>query len=240
MTTTIDRRGFLQSLIALGAAITLPARATPAQVDKAWQEALAAPWYFEVNDSGTIVEVGGEEPSVNSDVYDLYLGNTPESLIDEVDRYSELRSLFQTLAADELEDVEMSLDDGHVDPAKRARLLALKAALQDEDDGWRAWVKLEGQPGLARFQDEIGYWLDAPVNWFNTEFWPRGWSGQGKALAFFEQVGRGIRDDLGVVIIEGEHPGSTYYAAELRATIEEGNEAAQRLGLPFRFRGEAA
>ena len=66
--TTIDRRSFLQSLIVLGAAITLPAKATPAQVDKAWQEALAAPWYFDVSDLGTIIEAGGEEPSVNSDV----------------------------------------------------------------------------------------------------------------------------------------------------------------------------
>lgn len=237
---TINRRGFLQSLIALGAAIALPAKATPAQVDKAWQEALAAPWYFGVSYSGTIVEANGEEPKVNSDVYDLYLGSTVKSLIDEVDRHSELRGHFRMLAADELDNTELSLRDDGVDAVKRARLIDLKAALQDEDYGWQHWVKLEGAAGLPRFHAEIDKWLGKPVNWGGTEFWPQGWSGQGKALAFFRQVGHDVRQELGVVIVEGEHPGSSYYAAQLRAPIEQANEVADLLGLPFRFRKEAA
>lgn len=151
-----------------------------------------------------------------------------------------MRSHFQTLAADELEDVEMSSVDGEVDPARRARLLALQAALRDEDDGWQDWVKLEGQPGLARFRVEIDKWLSEPVNWSYSDFWPDGWSGQGMAMQFFQQLDRDVLNDLGVVIVEGEHPGSSYYAAELRDTIEQGNQAALRLGLPFRFREEAA
>ena len=45
-----------------------------------------------------------------------------------------------------------------------------------------------------------------------------------------------ILDLLGIVVVEGEHPGSTYYAAELRQPIEAANAAAEALGLPFRFR----
>jgi hypothetical protein len=44
-----------------------------------------------------------------------------------------------------------------------------------------------------------------------------------------------ICEELGVVIVEGDRPGSTYFAAELRQSIPDANRAAARLGLPFRF-----
>jgi len=233
----IDRRSFLQSLIALGAAIVLPDKATSAQVEEVWTQVLSDPWFFEVTDPGTIVEPDGQEPKINGDVYDgIWCGDTPESLVREVDLYAELRGHFQTLAADELEDVEMQLDDVDITGTKRKRLLALQAALQDEDDGWQDWVRLEGVKGLPRFEREIDSWLAEPVNWSYSEFWPQGWSSQGRALQFFQQIDREVIDALGVVIVEGEHPGSTYYAAELRNSTEDANDVAGRLGLPFRFR----
>jgi hypothetical protein len=237
---TINRRGFLQSLIALGVAIALPEKATSAQVNEVWEQVLSDPWFFEVNHVGTIAAPDGQEPRVNSDVYDISVAflNTPDDLIDEVDQYNELRSHFQYLAAIELEDIEMQLDDDSLSGLKRKRLLALQAALQDEDDGWQAWVRLGGLQALPRFKGEVEEWLTEPVNWGQSEFWPRGWSSQGKALSFFQQMDGDIVDLLGVVIIEGEHPGSSYYAAELRAPIADANEAAELLGLPFRFRDE--
>ena len=45
-----------------------------------------------------------------------------------------------------------------------------------------------------------------------------------------------VLDELGVVVVGGEHPGSTYYAAELRKPVHEANATAEDLGLPFRFR----
>jgi hypothetical protein len=42
-------------------------------------------------------------------------------------------------------------------------------------------------------------------------------------------------DLLGVDIVEGEHPGSTYYAAELRGDIDVANRAAEAAGLRVRF-----
>jgi|JI10StandDraft_1071094.scaffolds.fasta_scaffold476963_2 hypothetical protein len=240
---SMNRREFLASLIGLGAAIALPAKATEAQVDEVWEQLLREPWSFAVNDTGTIVEPDGHEPHINSDVYDgissAYL-KTPNDLVDQVDEYEELRGHFQTLAADELEDVEMTLDDDEISELKRSRLLALQAALQDEDDGWQAWIRFEGTKGLPRFKREIDKWLAEPVNWGQSDSWPRGWSSQGKALSFFEQMDGDIVDDLGVVIVHGEHPGSSYYAAELRAPIADANEAAKRRGLPFRFRAEQA
>ena len=39
----------------------------------------------------------------------------------------------------------------------------------------------------------------------------------------------------GVVIVDGDRPGSNYIAAELKSSVEDANKAAERLGLPIRF-----
>jgi hypothetical protein len=54
MSFNISRRSFLQSLIALGANYALSSNATPQEVTKSWKEALAQPWYFSVDEYGTI------------------------------------------------------------------------------------------------------------------------------------------------------------------------------------------
>jgi hypothetical protein len=54
-------------------------------------------------------------------------------------------------------------------------------------------------------------------------------------MEFFESLPFETLAALGVVIVEGDHPGSTYVGAELRQPIEEANEVAADLGMPFRF-----
>ena len=66
MTVEIFRRNFLRSLAAVGAVIPLPvslAAATPAQLDKVWDQMIEAPWFFEVDESGAIGVAGVAEPS---------------------------------------------------------------------------------------------------------------------------------------------------------------------------------
>ena len=91
---------------------------------------------------------------------------------------------------------------------------------------------------LPRFKGEVDQRLDQPVNWGQSDFWPRGWSSQGRTLYFFQQLDGEIVDALDVVIIEREQPGSSHCAAELRMPISDANEAAELLCLPFRFRDE--
>ena len=50
----------------------------------------------------------------------------------------------------------------------------------------------------------------------------------------FDKSGGG--DGIGVQIIEGDHPGSSYYAAVLRQDVDYVNQVARGLGLTFRFR----
>ena len=73
MNLNLNRRELLVALVGLGATIAFTSRlsqATDLQIDGVWDAMTKDPWYFEVNDHGTIVESGNDEPEVNSDVYD--------------------------------------------------------------------------------------------------------------------------------------------------------------------------
>ena len=246
MNSNLNRRELLLALVGLGATITFSgplSKTTDLQINGVWDALINDPWYFEVNDHGTIVESGNDEPEINSDVYQsisvAYL-KTPQDVVDEVNLYEELRSHFVDLASNELEQVDSDLDDEDLGKSQKKALLKLREVLQDEDEGWRDWVLLAGKKGVPRFRDVIDEWLDEPVNWSFSDFWPQGWSSQGRALSFFRDLDFQTADALGVKIIEGEHFGSSYYAAELRLSVAIANVKAEELGLPFRFREETA
>jgi hypothetical protein len=240
VTAQINRRQFLAGLAALGAAVTLPHRATAAQVDEAWAALVANPWFFAVNDSRTIVGPNEQGPKVNRDVYDIYTDElqSPDGLRDKVGEHGELGNLFNELAASELEVVQRKLNDVELTEPDRKQLQHLEAALLDPYGGWEAWVRIEGAAGLPRFRAEIAEWLAEDVDWSNSGYWPKGWSGQDQAMQFFQSMDADLADDLGVVVIEGEHPGSSYCAAQLCVPIADANRAAERLKLPFRFKME--
>lgn len=240
----LTRRSFLAGLLSVGAALALQgplSEATAAQVDEAWKKLLKDPWYFDVNQFGTIVEGDAQEPKIRSDVFDAYVGDrcTPDSLIAEVQGCVPLTSHFQQLAADELNVVQSELEDGEdLPPKERKRLERLAKALSDPDDGWADWVSLLGSAGLPGFVSEVEDWLASPIEGNDYQWFPIRSGAQGQAMAFFESLPRETLDQLCVVIIEGDCPGSTYYAAELRQPIEDANAAAELLGLPFRFKAE--
>ena len=197
-----------------------------------------APWYFNVDEYRTITDTGPNNPKLNSDVYDINVERIKsiEDLIDEVDQYTELQTYFQSLCSNELEQAADDLADDGLSPEHRKNEERLKKLFQKSDDDWKAWVKIVGQDGLQRLKDEIQKWLNDSLDWDAMEFWPSDWSSQGRALSFFQSMDADVVDALGVVIVEGDHPGSSYFAAELHASFEDANAAAKKLKLPFRFR----
>lgn len=58
---------------------------------------------------------------------------------------------------------------------------------------------------------------------------------RGAALVYFAHLGSEALDRLGVVLIEGDCPRSTYFAAELHADMVVASRAAERPGIPVRF-----
>lgn len=238
MKITINRRDFLRGLAGLGATVLLPEQPTSDQIDVEWRRLNTDPWFFEVNNHGTILEDEQDEPQLRSDIYDIVVDaiRTPDALVQEVEVYDELTQHFIQLAETAAEDVEFELSSDDIAPKRKRELLRLQSILEDPEYGWGDWVRVEGQSRLVEFREEIRLWLDDPLDWMQMEAWPKRWSAQGKALSFFEGLGSDLLQEVGIVIVEGEHPGSTYFAAELRAAVDDANEAAQRLELPFRFK----
>lgn len=242
MSIQLNRRAFLQSLIALGASYALPANATRQQIDDVWEKAQSDPWYFDVNESQTISVSGYEEPKTWDDVFSLSTNSlrTPVDVISEINQCEPLVSHFQHLTDGAIEEILEELESDPAPTPQRRRKLqkTLNSLESDPDYGWQDWITLEGEAGVPRFRDEIKEWLAQPVDYSQSEWFPMNYGSQGEAKAFFEQLDRKTLHALGVVIIEGEHPGSTYFAAELRQDIDDANTVAQQLGLPFRFQPE--
>ena len=200
--------------------------------------------FYEVAGHGTLSDPRVAGPKVRADVFErLSLGiiRTTDELISEVDDCVPLASHFSILAETHLASIEEELEDegSGLGFIARRRLAFLAAALRhDPDTGWHDWVAHEGDPGLAGFKERIEDWLAQGIDWDEAEWFDSGWSGQNAALGFFSGLDAQVRKLLGVVIIEGEHPGSSYYAAELQGEIGPANQAAQALGLAFRFRAQ--
>lgn len=256
MDYSINRREFLLGLAGLGASIVLSESAADAEVAVAWAAMLADPWHFEVSDRGTIAEPDPREPKINADVYRFSVDDirSVEDLIREVDGRYELEIVFENRIADSMHDrltklreavasLESELQTCAGD-TERHKLLqgelkrtrALVEAAEEDDPDWKDWVRAEGDVGLPASRQVIADWLEDPVNWDGMEWWDKGWSGQGRALRFFQSMDSELRDALGVAIVEGDRPGSTYLAAELRLSISDANATAKEVGLPFRFR----
>jgi len=242
-TMKLNRRNFLASLIAIGATVALPvalADATPAQVNTAWKQLLKSPWYFDVTEFDTIVDGSVSEPSIRSEVFDVGTSErcTVDSLIGDIEDCYPLTSHFQQLTLNELSEAQCTLEDGDLDATERARLMKLVAALDDDNEGWAEWIRLEGATGLPRFKKEAQAWLASAIEWGDLQWLPRTAGAQGRALEFFDSLPFETLKAIGVVIVEGDHPGSTYYAAELSISIEQANISVAELELPFRFKQE--
>jgi hypothetical protein len=181
---------------------------------------------FEVTGSGTISDASVVEPVINADLFELDDYDTVEGLILTIECCQPLQFAIQELAWEKK--VELN-EDGSAS--------ALLTALQDDDFGWKEWIRLEGEDGLNWFRSYIDEtWLYQKVNWGYVDYFPKHYSGVAVAKQYFEGLDNKTLDALGVEIIEGEHPGSSYYAAELRQDVNYANQVAREMDLGFRFR----
>jgi len=181
---------------------------------------------FEVSNSGTISDPDVEVPKINSDLFEFDDYHTVENLIYTIETCQPLLNSIQRLAWNKRFEFSEEDDD------------ELKSVLADEDFGWKEWIRLEGEGGLNWFITYIDEtWLPKELDWRDVDYFPSHYSGVAIAKEYFESLDYETLDALGVDIIEGEHPGSSYYAAELRQDIDHANQVAREMGLDFRFRG---
>ena len=98
---------------------------------------------------------------------------------------------------------------------------------------------LEEDPALdeATLDERVeGEWLsEAPDPCQEWEAYYKTGDAQGAAYDHFLREDLELMDALGIVVVEGDCPGSSYYAAELHTEVEAANRIAAERGWTIRF-----
>jgi hypothetical protein len=201
---------------------------------------------FEVNNSGTLTMANFWEPQIRSEFYESVSGSWSESpahLSDAMDECQPLSWAVHAIYAEIRGEIESDLDgvarSSGVHKKRSAALKArLKAMPEEPEEGAKDWLlALTSSEFEERVVPEIEQWFASPPNWnWEDDYLPRDGTAQGAALEFFQNMDGDALDALGVTIVEGEHPGSTYYAAELTGDVDVANKAAAAAGIAVRFK----
>ena len=210
----MNRRDFLKSLAALGAAFTIPLEAlavvSDAVIDDVWQEAIDDPMTFYVNEWRTLsTDSEPYAPSTRGEMLMLEEVTSREDLLCLARDEGDVASLIERY---------MSYDGD-----------------ADANDDWEDWLE-------STDDDTVEDLIEQANNWVNGEpdsgDWEQanisGYSNTGSALSFFRHDFE-YNDMFDISIIDGDCPGSSYFAAELGMDIEEANALAIEQGIPIRF-----
>ena len=214
----MNRREFLKSLATLGASVGLPlealATANEAAIDEAWTAALQEPLIFYVNTWGTLSYGQSETwPQSREQLFE----------ISKVDNLAELL----TLAS------EQGRIDGLLAGEWEGRTVEDDESSLDSD--WQTWLARQPGETTEEFIALANEWIEGNADEFDWEvadFY--GYSDQGAARAYFAYQFEYCAD-FSIVIVDGDRPGSSYFAAELRMDVDDANVLAEDLNLPIRF-----
>jgi hypothetical protein len=200
---------------------------------------------FEVLDGGTLQIAGFEAAEIRAEFYEDLPSNwhtSPKDLSDAMEECVPLAWEVQSIYDDYRESLQMDLDglqcDGQSDNLRVASVQAELDSLPEEpEEGVRDWL-LSAKEGyfVNTVIKRVEKWFNSPPDWtFESDYLADTGSAQGAAFAYFQNMDFQTLSIIGVKVIEGEHPGSTYYAAELHHSIDDANTAANASGIPVRF-----
>lgn len=216
----ISRRDFLKILVSSGAWASCPfdvSAATDAEVDGVWGDVCSDPVLFDVEDR-TIYAPWGEYPKTYGEVVDICSDySTREGVLAAFEEHYDLQNHFCH-----------ALEDAASEAGSLAEQLTENLEMDDAVTAWLQRAPVEELSSL------IGRWLASDLP--DLYEMPLHAGPMGEAYAFFQNQELGTLNGLGISIVEGEHPGSSYYAAELRVPAVSANDAAVLMNLPIRFR----
>jgi hypothetical protein len=108
-------------------------------------------------------------------------------------------------------------------------------------DSWEVWATAASDHDFADLEQKIRDWLETkPDVGAEYEWLPpmNHVTPESSAYCFFQGQPDELLDALGIVFVEGDTPGSTYFGAELHYDIALVNEEAESRNIPIRFRSE--
>ena len=200
---------------------------------------------FNVNSSGTLSLSNFTELETRYEFYDSVSGSwsqSPGDLAEAMNECPPLAWAVHSIYSKIREEIQFDFDATSGQSVILAkRFNALKARLnampEEPEEGAESWLlTLTNSEFEDHLVPEIEKWFNSPPNWnWEDDYLPKNSTSQGAALEFFQRMEGDDLDVIGVIMVEGEHPGSTYYAAELEIDLETANKAAIKAGIPVRF-----
>ncbi len=200
---------------------------------------------FEVCDGGTLRMADHAEAETRAEFYEYvaaFWSRSPKELAAAMNQCQPLAWAVHQIYSEVRDGLVADLEDAQAAGGEsELRLATLRARLEtmpeEPEEGASEWVlNLTRAEFESTVVPEIEKWFGEPPDWsFEDDYLPESGTAQGAALAFFRDMDADDLETLGVDIVEGEHPGSTYYAAELCVDIDEANRAAEAAGIPVRF-----
>lgn len=201
---------------------------------------------FEVSPEGTLRAAHFAEATIRADFYEDDVQRwdaSPADLADAIEECQPLAWEVHSMYADRRDQLRSELETARSQARPDEKeIAALKSRLnampEEPEEGARNW--LLRHVGEAYFNaslvERIRNWFAEPPRWgWEDDYLPEVATAQGAALAYFRDLNPASLKLLDVDVIEGEHPGSSYYAAALRGDIEQANAVARAAVLPVRF-----
>lgn len=140
------------------------------------------------------------------------------------------------------DDLEQALTDATMEMPRSQKRIdrlidKLTAMPAEPEDGVEDWlISMPATHFKKSLVPSVKQWLSSEPGWIDeADYIDDHATARGAALAYWRDVDDDILELLGIEIVEGEHPGSTYWAAELTKTIVEANLAAEKAGMDIRF-----
>jgi hypothetical protein len=247
---SISRRQFLKIAAGFGLALSMPSikieSASSHSIDQVWHQANLNPILFDVTEYGTLSISDYPEPKIRKDTYDICSNwsQDHQKLVYAIESCTPLSWKVTDLHRDFIEEKLDSMSDSLYELlgcqiAVNKVLSDVRENIGDSDcpEVVKLWIEEMNQADFSYLVSAIENWLNEEPHWsYECEYFDSCADGQRAALDFFRYIDQNSLDQLGIVIVEGEHPGSTYYAAELRADLKEANEIALNELIPVRFR----
>lgn len=230
MVTVIDRRTFIKCL--LSSTVVSLLTTDIAQADALLRD---TPLLFNVSDGGQLSFANYLSPPDRYEAYQYGRSDieTKNKLLDVCIQIDFLRWEIYDLACYKFADLEPGGDEYE----------EIEKFILGLDDRQFEFVRQHVDEWFSDdFDDANDYELEAyngdivnPLNGFDAAY--RLFAGYSSGeVQLPESVNEGEIEELfQVKVIEGEYPGSSYYAAELGITVEEANRRAEAMDMPVRF-----
>lgn len=190
---------------------------------------------FIVRASGTIDSKEYIAPTTREDAFDFgsYDLQDAESL---VERANDIHPVMWEL--------QRQYEEYHLKKLEKLKSDEEKEAYEEEwpeyadEEIAEKWVLQLSEQEFKGLRSQMEKWAESEPDMSSdeTDYFVIPSSGQDYAYKFFQDhTEPEVLDELGIEIVEGEYPGSTYYAAELSIPVEEANAKAEKAGIPIRF-----